>query len=339
MVCMYFSAPAKDEAVWLANCGRGVHHLCSWPPPWLQLELPKSSSPAVQGDEKSSSSPAVQEQAQSRPAVIKKTAYAWAGSSLQSQRNLSQFIIQACDSLWPIVTKPIASCSDYVERVDEACKALPAPSWRRVPVFHAHDDGPWLLQALLMAQLHCCGVKALAGTAAVSTMSFNQAVPDQGDWVEHLSSHADWARARSQRTFQDFLDYAGLSSEPPEYSSMCQRIWGTNLLPEDTAQQFSKDHAEAHALAPQYKIQNGTWLRPLTFLEKVAAGQKPASSSPAVQGPATSCPAVQGPVTTAEPATSSYPAPGAAGPMVKNCIMRDGALQKCPASVRKCECQ
>jgi len=312
------SVPAKDEAVWRVNCGRGVHHLCSWLPLMQQFELlmttgpklllagaeeeaEKSSSPAVQHEK--SSSPAVPQKAESRPAEIKKTAYSWAGSS---------------------------------EQVDEAFQASAAPSFRRALVFHAHNGGPWVLQAFLLALPCCQGVTAVGETAAV---------PDQCDWVGPLCSHADRARARSHQTFKDFLDYAGLSSEPPEYGSIHLCIWGSSLLPEDTIQQLSEDHAKACMLVLQYKLQHGMWPHPLTVPETMAAKQKAASSCPAVQGcgetaimPGSSCPAVRGPQMTAEPATSSAPAPGTAGPKAQNCISRGGTVQKCPAAVRTCKC-
>ena len=174
-------------------------------------------------------------------------------------------------------------------------------------MFHAHYGGPWVLWVLLLALLRRQGMTALAGTAAV---------PDQCDWVGHLCSRADWARARSHQAFKDFLDYAGLSSEPPEYCSILLCIWGSSRLPEDTIQQLSEDPAKACMLVLQYKLQHGMWPHPLTFLEMTAAKQKAASSSPAVQGcgetavvPGSSCPAVQGPQMTAGPATSSAPAP------------------------------
>lgn len=178
-------------------------------------------------------------------------------------------------------------------------------------MFRAHYSGPWDLRALLLALLRGRGVKALVGTR-----SFNQAVPDQCDWVERLCSHAD---RNSRTSLQDFLDYTGLSAEPPEYCSMHLCIWGTNLLPEDTVQQFSQDPAKAHEQVLQYKIQNGMWPHPVTFLETVAAGQKPASS----------CSAVQAPETTAAPTVSgSFKHPGAAGPRAPHCIKRDGAARK-----------
>ena len=304
-----------------------------------EQEAQTSSSPAVQQEE--SSSPAVQQQAESRPAEIKKTAYSWAGSSEEGRRNLNLFI-QACDSVWPIVSKPIASCSDYMERVDEAYQAVAEPGMKRVPVFHAHYGGPWVLRALLLALLRSRGVTALGGTAAVSTSSFNQAVPDQCDWVARLCSHADRAGARSRQTFKDFLDYAGLTSEPPEYCSMHLCIWGSSLLPEDTVQLLREDVSMNRMLVLQYKLQHGMWPHPLTFLEMKAAKQKAASSSPAVQGhgetatvPVPSCPAVQGPQRRAKPATSNAPATDAARPKAQNCSSRGGAVQKRPATVRR----
>jgi hypothetical protein len=101
---------------------------------------------------------------------------------------------------------------------------------------------------------------------------------------------------------------------------------------------FSEGHAKARLQVLQYKLLHGMWPHPLTFLETVAAGQKAASSSPAVQGPATtgaSCPAVQGPVTKAQAATSSDLAPGTAGARAQNCVKRDATARKRPASARK----
>ena len=318
-----------------------------------EREAEKSSSPAVQHEKssspavrlKKSSSPAVQQQTQSRLAEIKTTAYSWAGSSEKCKMNL-QLFIQACDSVWPIVSKPITSCSDYMERVDEAYQALALPSLRRVPVFHAHYGGPWVLRALLLSLLRSRGVRALNGTEAVSTSSFNQAVPDQCDWVARLCSHADRAGASSRHTFKDFLDYVGLSNEPPEYCSMHLCIWGSTLLPEDTVQQLSKETSMARMLVLQYKLQHGMWPHPLTFLEMKAAKKKAASSSPAVQecgktamAPVSSYPAVRGPQRTAEPATSSASAPDTAGPKAQNFNnRRSETVEKRPAALSRRRC-
>ena len=110
----------------MSNCGRGVHHHCSWLPLLQRLKLltkwttgPKLLLAGAAEDAEESSSPAVQQLEGSMTATIKTTAYSWAGSSPQGQENLRLFI-QACDSLWPIVTVPIASCLDYMERVQEA---------------------------------------------------------------------------------------------------------------------------------------------------------------------------------------------------------------------------
>ena len=273
---MYYSAPAKDEAVWQLNCGRGVHHHCSWPPLLLQLRLltkwtqgPKLLLACAVEDAKESSSPAVQQQAGSRPAVIKTVACSGAGSSSQGQVNLRLFS-QACECQLPILTRPTDSCLDYVEQELAACKALAWPSLRRMmPASHAHYGSPWLLWALLLALLSSQGATALVGVATVVTRSFNQAVPGQCDRVECLSNQADQARVNSQQIFQDFLDCTGLSSEPLEYYSMPLHVWVTRLLPEDAVQQLSQDPAKA---CIQVLFQNGTWPLPATFLETVAAG-------------------------------------------------------------------
>lgn len=81
MDSMFFTAPAKDEAVWQLNCGRGVHRHCSWLPLLLQLKLltkwpqgPKLLLAGTEEEAEESSSPAVQQQAGSRSVVIKTAA-------------------------------------------------------------------------------------------------------------------------------------------------------------------------------------------------------------------------------------------------------------------------
>ena len=335
---VYFSLPAKDEDVWRKNCGRGVHHHCSWLPLLQRLKLltkwthgPRlllaGSGEGAADNADRSSSPAVQQQA---PAVIKTTAYSWAGNSFQGQANLKLFI-QACDSLWPILTKSVDSCRDYTQRVQDAHEALASPSLRRTPVFQANYGGPWVLRALLLALLRSRGVKALTGTDAVSTKSFNQAVPDQCDWVERLCSHADRAGVKSRLSFKDFLDYSGLSSEPPEYCSMHLCIWGTNQLPEDAVKHFSEEPKKARVKVLQYKMEHGMWPHPITFLEEAAAANKLAASCPAVQEPAAiSSPSVQGP---AKPAAAN------AGPRAQNCVKRNrSAAQQGAGKVSRRRC-
>ena len=283
MVHAYVSEHAKDEAVWILNCGQGACRHHGWQPLLRQLRLlkkwtqgPKLLLAGVEEEEaEGASSPAVQQRAGSRPAVIKTAAYTWAGSSPEGKQNLSRFI-QACDCLWPIVTRPFDSCQGYVERVQHALSVLAAPALMRTPVLQAQYSGPWVLRALLLSQLRCREVKALDGAASVTTKSFCEAVPDQCGWVEQLCRHSDRARVKSRSSFQDFLDYTGLSSEPPEYCCTHLCIWGNQRLPAEAVQLFSKDPVKARVQVLQFRIEHGMWPLPETIWEMMAAMQPPA---------------------------------------------------------------
>ena len=265
---------SEDEKIWIANCGRGVHHHCSWLPLLQRLKLLTkwSSGPKLMlaGAAVEDSSPAVQGSMQS---AVKTTAYSWAGKSKEAQQNL-RLLAVASDQIWPILVKPaVTTCADYMARVQLVFETLAQPQLKKVPVFQASYAGPWVLRALLLALLRSQGRKALLQAGSVTATAFIKAVPDQCDWVERLLKCADREGCSCRTSFQDFLKYAGLRSVPPEYCTMHLCIWGSGLFPANVVEFFRRDPKALRMKVLQYKLVHGKWPHPLTLLETDAVVQ------------------------------------------------------------------
>ena len=120
-----------DEHLWRQNCGRGVHHHCSWLPVLQRFKLLVKWS---RGPEKKLMLSGADDDA--GPA----TAYAWQGKSKEAQANLQQFIL-ACDLVWPFILRPMTTCQQYMTRVQEITAELET-SGLDPPAFSTGYGGP-----------------------------------------------------------------------------------------------------------------------------------------------------------------------------------------------------